>query len=155
IRLRSRTSTRPLARSSYGRPRSVHSGRGRAVDAAEAQSQTSWVTSTRRSCPRWMSGAEFSCASIWGERSSAGAVEHARDLARTIVQMGATSSSWELLDGCAFVRAGHWWGSTIHPSVKIPENPVYEPTGRFLADLDPDLVSGLVARLQPVEELAA
>jgi hypothetical protein len=90
-----------------------------------------------------------------GERSSAGAVEHARDLARTIVQMAATSSSWELLDGCAFVRAGHWWGSTMHPRVKIPENPVYEPTGRFLADLDPGLVSGLVARLPHVEELAA
>lgn len=81
-----------------------------------------------------------------GERSSASAAEHARDLARTIVQMAATSSNWELLDGCAFVRAGHWWGSTIHPHVEIPENPVYEPTGKFLADLDPDLVSGLVAR---------
>lgn len=90
-----------------------------------------------------------------GERSSAGAAQHARDLARTIVQMAATSSSWELLDGCAFVRAGHWWGSTIHPHVEIPEDPVYEPTGRFLADLDPDLVSGLVARLPEVEELAA
>jgi hypothetical protein len=90
-----------------------------------------------------------------GERSSADAVEHARDLARTIVQMAATSSSWELLDGCAFVRAGHWWGSPIHPHAEIPKNPVYEPTGRFLADLDPGLISGLVARLPEVEELAA
>jgi hypothetical protein len=90
-----------------------------------------------------------------GEQSNAGAAEHARDLARTIVQMAATSSSWELLDGCAFVRAGHWWGSTIHPHTEILENPVYEPTGRFLADLDPDLVAGLVTRLPHVEELAA
>jgi hypothetical protein len=90
-----------------------------------------------------------------GERSSAGAAEEARDLARTIVQMAATSSSWDLLDGCAFVRAGHWSGSPIGPRPEIPENPVYEPTGTFLADLDPEFVSGLVGRLPDVEELAA
>ncbi len=90
-----------------------------------------------------------------GERSSAGAPEHARDLASTIVQIAVTSSSWQLLDGCAFVRAGHWWGSPIGPRPEIPENPVYEPTGTFLADLDPDLVSGLIAQLPHVEELAA
>jgi hypothetical protein len=89
-----------------------------------------------------------------GDRSSAGAAEDARDLAQTIVQMAATSSSWWLLDGCAFVRAGHWWGSTIHPHTEIAENPLYEPTGSFLADLNPDLVSALIARLPHVQELA-
>lgn len=90
-----------------------------------------------------------------GEHSSAGASEHARDLARTIVEMAATSSDWELLDGCAFVRAAHWWGSSLCPHAEFQENPVHEPTGRFLADLDPDLVAGLVARLPHVEELAS
>jgi hypothetical protein len=90
-----------------------------------------------------------------GERSSAGAAEHARDLARTIVQMAVTSSSWKLLEGCAFARGGNWWGSTIHPEVEHLDNPVYEPTGRYLADLDPDIVSGLVSRLPDVEEVAA
>jgi len=89
-----------------------------------------------------------------GERPSAGAGEDARDLARTIVQMAVTSSSWDLLDGCAFVRAGHWWGSPIGPRPEVSENPVHEPTGRFLADLDPKFVSGLVARVADVEELA-
>jgi hypothetical protein len=90
-----------------------------------------------------------------GERSSAGASEHARDLARTIVQMAVTSSSWELLEGCALVRGENWWGSTIHPKVANLDNPLYEPTGKYLADLDPDIVSGLVAQLPAVEEVAA
>jgi hypothetical protein len=90
-----------------------------------------------------------------GKRSSAGAAEQARDLARTVVQMAVTASNWRLLDGCAFVREESWWGSTIHPEVEHFDNPVHEPTGRYLADLDPNIVEGLVSRLPDVEEIAA
>ncbi|HEY7934884.1 MAG TPA: hypothetical protein VID48_13780 [Solirubrobacteraceae bacterium] len=92
-----------------------------------------------------------------GERPSAGAVDHARDLALMIVQMAVTNSDWELMPGCALVRDLNWWGSTIHrlPPGAQRDDPRYEPTGHYLAQLNPEIVQGLTARLPEVEDAAA
>ncbi|HTB49962.1 MAG TPA: hypothetical protein VK701_03220 [Solirubrobacteraceae bacterium] len=92
-----------------------------------------------------------------GERPNAGAADHARDLALTIVQMAVTNSDWELMPGCALVRDGNWWGSTIHrvPPGGQHDDPHHEPTGHYLAQLDPEIVQGLTARLPEVEDAAA
>lgn len=92
-----------------------------------------------------------------GERASAGAADHARDLALMIVQMAVTNSDWELMPGCALVRDLNWWGSTIHrpPLGGQRDDPRHEPTGDYLAKLDPEIVQGLAARLPEVEDAAA
>jgi hypothetical protein len=92
-----------------------------------------------------------------GDRPSAGAAEHARDLALTVVQLASAGSEWQLMSGCALVREGRWWGSAVRPAVPGAErgDPRYEPTGEYLAELDPTLVQGLIDRLPEVDDVAA
>lgn len=71
----------------------------------------------------------------------------ARHLASGLVEVAHRDAAWRLFEGEAVFTGGEWWGATgfSDPRQTLDrDDPRYEPTGKFLEELEPGIVERLV-----------